>query len=170
MITDEEFVSLISKGNEGMVFSGIIDAHTGDLPSEVLISMETEGEYFRFKITKNPWVIPWYNFDGESYRRVRGSDKRVSALTDKNKLDFTRKKKSEKNRWIRLLMPRYKRKVEVEDLNRNFWVIGQVLAGISADIFDENGPIGSVLKGLLKEIAELWENVVYLWAGLALLS
>lgn len=170
MITDEEFVSLISKGNEGMIFSGVIDAHTGDLPSEVLISMETEGEYFRFKITKNPWVIPWYNFDGESYRRVRGSDKRVSALTDKNKLDFTRKKKSEKNRWIRLLMPRYKRKVEVEDLNRNFWVIGQVLAGISADIFDEDGPIGSILKGLLKEIAELWENVVYLWAALALLS
>jgi hypothetical protein len=50
-------------------------------------------------------------------------------------------------------MPRYKRKVEVEDLNRNFWVIGQVLAGICADLFDDEGPIGGMIKGLLKEIA-----------------
>jgi hypothetical protein len=25
--------------------------------------------------------------------------------------------------WIRLIMPKYLRYVEVEDLNRNFWVI-----------------------------------------------
>ena len=50
-------------------------------------------------------------------------------------------------------MPQYKRRVEVEDLNRNFWVIGQVLAGICIDIFDPNGPIGAMIKGLLNEIA-----------------
>jgi hypothetical protein len=27
-----------------------------------------------------------------------------------------------------------------------------------------------MIKGLLKEIGELWENMVYLWAALALLS
>jgi hypothetical protein len=26
-------------------------------------------------------------------------------------------------KWIRLLMPQYGRRVEVEDLDRNFWVI-----------------------------------------------
>ena len=45
-----------------------------------------------------------------------------------------------------------------------------MLAGISADLFDEDGPIQSMLKGLLKEIGDLWENMVYLWAALALLS
>jgi len=88
--------------------------------------METEGEKYTFKVVKNPWVIPWYNIDGETYRRVRGDDKKLSALTDLSKLDFTRLRKdpSSSNRWIRLIMPQYKRRVEVEDLNRNFWVIG----------------------------------------------
>lgn len=378
------------------IYSGIINADLEDIgTSNILINLTEGGDKYRFKVVKNPWVIPWYNFDGETYSRVRGDDKKVSALTDKNKLDFTRLDESEyKNnpqlisdaskefawvtqykedvqrrddylekldsalgidattyifgnidmnnrqilpidggeetvlgasrsvpfnnyvsisiekyqslegynigiaysmleqtdgiypnewtpeecesyidmiindameaepeiedicdtilnsdkinnklvafvelippehlfdednasaiighllhymgkygsieladnhlekmaskygipkkriysldldeflplyvekdyRWIRLLMPRYKRKVEVEDLNRNFWVIGQVLAGICADLFDDEGPIGGMIKGLLKEIAQLWENVVYLWAALALLS
>ena len=385
------------------IYSGIINADLEDIgTSNILIILTEGGDKYRFKVVKNPWVIPWYNFDGETYSRVRGDDKHVSALTDKNKLDFTRldedemissigfkqqakhvydiieaykeereklinppssisfipyesaiepigsidmnnrqylkeesfppdtldagyyywplsdfqtddsdfyitiacsrlkqtiglypeqltdeyceqyckeivqqaidslggdvshlpsvnvsnaiaaqedpdgiiingykshrayvntyddipyqfkqflymlgkcgsieilKKKIEKladkygvdysdlvptdtkkkveiidedsfvqlyatkaHHWIRLLMPRYKRKVEIEDLNRNFWVIGQVLAGICADLFDDEGPIGGMIKGLLKEIAQLWENVVYLWAALALLS
>jgi hypothetical protein len=86
--------------------------------------METEGEKYTFKVVKNPWVIPWYNIDGETYRRVRGEDKKLSALTDSSRLDFTRLKNSNADRWIRLIMPQYKRRVEVEDLNRNFWVIG----------------------------------------------
>ena len=60
-------------------------------------------------------------------------------------------------------MPEYKRRVEVEDLNRNFWVIAQVIAGLSADLLDEDGPIGSLIKGLMNEIGQLWENIIYLW-------
>jgi hypothetical protein len=56
------------------------------------------------------------------------------------------------NRWIRLIMPQNKRRVEVEDLNRNFWVIAQVIAGVSAYLFDGDGPIGEFLKGMIKEI------------------
>jgi len=67
-------------------------------------------------------------------------------------------------------MPQYQRKVEVEDLNRDFWVIGQVLAGISIYLFDEDSPLNKMIKGLLKEIGELWENVAFLWAALALLG
>lgn len=131
----------------------------------VIVNMSTEGEQYRFKIVKQPWVIPWYNFDGETYSKVRGTDKKISALTNSSKLNLTHTTK-----YIKLIMPQYKRKVEVEDLNRNFWVIAQVIAGISADLFDEDGPIGSVINGLIKEIGQLWENLVYLWSAMALLS
>lgn len=175
-ITTAEYRNLLlihSEGNNGLVYSGTIEADINKLPEErVLVNMRVPdaAEHYRFKVVKNPWVIPWYNFDAETYSYVRGEDKRVSALTDSNKLDFTREQSEQLCRWIRLLMPRYKRKVEVEDLNRNFWVIGQVLAGISADLFDEDRQIQSMIKGLLKEIGQLWENMVYLWAALALLS
>lgn len=126
------------------------------------------GTYKIFKVVKKPWVIPWYNVDGETYSRVRGSDKKLSVLCDEKKLGFTRTQG--RNKWIRLIMPQYQRKVEVEDLNRDFWVIGQVLAGISIYLFDEDSPLNKMIKGLLKEIGELWENVAFLWAALALLG
>lgn len=74
------------------------------------------------------------------------------------------------NRWIRLIMPQNKRRVEVEDLNRNFWVIAQVIAGVSAYLFDGDGPIGEFLKGMIKEIGQLWENVIYLWMAQGLIG
>lgn len=391
----QELAKLLYKDtSSSYIYSGEMVSQTvppmpwaGVLP----VTMEVEGEKYTFKVVKNPWVVPWYNIDGESYRRVRGADKKISALTSPDKLDFTRMSKNDiykdtfaetqalalynefmeyfntvrradqlqfsdgtkvdyetdtvwgnidmdnrqvyetedgyetvyaasyalelndylpdplpagyedlvdkyisfcyshleltdgirpnslddstcqsylaslvslvmgtapaaeeipqlileadkadkkliamveivedaddcksvelgemlhyigkygavlydkpyydkllsrygfefqdlyvirpedvldayarhSNRWIRLIMPRYKRRVEVEDLNRNFWVIGQVLAAICIDIFDPNGPIGAMIKGLLGEIAQLWENVAFLWAALALLS
>lgn len=122
----------------------------------------------RFKVVSDPWVVPWYNVDGETYRYVRDGDKKVSVLSNDKRLDFTREKGEDK--YIRLLMPQYKRKVEVEDLNRNFWVIAQVLTGICIDLFDPNGPIQKMLKGLLIEIAQIWENTTYLWAAFDLLN
>lgn len=74
------------------------------------------------------------------------------------------------NRWIRLIMPQNKRRVEIEDLNRNFWVIAQVIAGVSAYLFDGDGPIGEFLKGMIKEIGQLWENVIYLWMAQGLIG
>lgn len=169
---------LYKNSDDSYIYSGErISEHIPSFPTQgvIAVTMETEGEKYTFKVVKNPWVIPWYNIDGETYRRVRGEDKKLSALTDSSRLDFTRLNNSntsteDTDRWIRLIMPQYKRRVEVEDLNRNFWVIGQVLAGICIDIFDPNGPIGAMIKGLLSEIAQLWENVVFLWAALALLS
>jgi hypothetical protein len=73
-------------------------------------------------VLKFPWVIPWYNINGDSYSTVRGIDKCIAALSSSENLDFTTENLSgDKN--IRLIMPRNTRKVEVEDLNRNFWVI-----------------------------------------------
>ena len=50
-------------------------------------------------------------------------------------------------------MPEYQRVVEVEDLDRNFWVIGQVLTGICAYLFEVDSPLKDLLRGMLDEVA-----------------
>jgi len=67
-------------------------------------------------------------------------------------------------------MPQYGRRVEVEDLNRNFWVITQTIAAISAYLFSEDSPLPKMLEGLLRETTEIWENIIYLWTGIAAIS
>lgn len=180
----EKIISAIENGDEvmpselnklftptsagGYLYSGEVSEHQ---PPTSMVSATITGEKEKFKICKEPWVIPWYNIDANTYRKVRGEDLKVSAMTDPKKLGFTQLRGAgTKDKWIRLLMPQYKRRVEVEDLNRNFWVIGQVLTGISAYLFDENGPLMKMLKGLIKEIGQLWENMIFLWTALALLS
>ena len=133
---------------------------------------------------KRPWVVPNYNVDGDTYDKVRGIDKILQVLTSHKEMQFTHTQsqtESEKNnqidnaasgvsKYIRLLMPKYLRRVEVEDLNRNFWVIGQVLAAISAYLFDEDSPITQMFKRILSELIQLWENILYLWAAVMLIS
>lgn len=116
-----------------------------------------------------PWVIPWSSMDGpeRTYSAVRANDKIKRVLNDKRFLQFTHKLFE---KYIRLLMPEYQRIVEVEDLNRNFWVIGQVLTGLLAFLFDEDSPLNDIFEGLLDEIAQLWENLLYLWVAFALIS
>ena len=67
-------------------------------------------------------------------------------------------------------MPEYKRNVEIEDLNRNFWVIGQSLSLLYAYLFDENNPLPLLLSGILDEITQLWENMFYLWLTTSMLT
>lgn len=117
-------------------------------------------------VLKFPWVIPWYNINGDSYSTVRGIDKCIAALSSSDNLDFTTADFSgDKN--IRLIMPRNTRKVEVEDLNRNFWVIAQVISAMSIYLFDENGPIPKSFKDLIGALTDIWENVEYLWTSIA---
>lgn len=116
---------------------------------------------------KNPWVIPNINIDNKQYPEVRKNDKIERILNDDKFLQFTH---STFKKYIRLLMPEYQRVVEVEDLNRNFWVIGQVLTGILSFLFDEDSPLNSLFNGILDEIAQLWENLLYLWIAFALIS
>lgn len=66
-----------------------------------------------------------------SYEGVRGNDKILSVLQNKTNLQFTEDDNCD---YLRLLMPMYPRRVEVEDLNRNFWVIGQTINFISRKI------------------------------------
>lgn len=115
-----------------------------------------------------PWVRPEHNIDDEKYKDVRGNDKIVSVLNNSDQLQFTNEQ--ENNRWIRLLMPKYLRKVEVEDLNRNFWVIGQVVGAICKFLFDEDAPFKDLFKSIIEELVQLWENVLYLWATIATIT
>lgn len=121
-----------------------------------------------------PWVRPKRNIDGSAYKDVRGNDAIESVLNNVKELQFTRtqdqaiaeSEEESKNKYIRLLMPKNTRRVEVEDLDRNFWVIGQTLAGVSAFLFDTNSPLIGTLQNLLSEVQQLWENVLYLWVDL----
>ena len=72
--------------------------------------------------------------------------------------------------YMRLIMPKYSRRVEVEDLNRNFWVIAQTLSALEAFLFGDESPYKDVFKGLLDETCQLWENVLYLWVAAAAIS
>lgn len=111
------------------------------------------------------FVIPWKNIDDKDYKTVRSGDEIDAVIASDKKLQFTHK--GDKN-WIRLIMPEYERFVEIEDLDRNFWVIGQVISAISAYLFDDDGPMKNLLSNIMQELVELWENILYLWVALAL--
>lgn len=125
---------------------------------------ENETDYFEvYKIVK-PWVIPWYNINGQTYSQVRDIDKIIGVLQDSEQLQFTQ---DSTHKWLRLIMPKNLRRVEIEDLNRNFWVIAQVVTGISAYLFDEAGGINKALKDVIEAAIDQWENVENLWAAIA---
>lgn len=113
-------------------------------------------------LPNNEWVKPWKDSQGQTYSEIRGNDKKLSALTDDQNINFT------SGTGIKLLMPMYERHVEVEDLDRNFWVIGQSLAGISAFLFSSESPFTNTFERIVGEIIELWENILYLWVAYSL--
>lgn len=65
--------------------------------------------------------------------------------------------------YYRLIMPKNSRRVEAEDLSRNFWVISKVLTGLCGFLFTTESPLVKLLNGLTTELAELWQNVLFLW-------
>lgn len=113
------------------------------------------------------WVKPWNNIDDVSYAQIRGNDKNREILDNPQFLQYTHRIF---DKFIRLLMPEYNRTLAVEDLNRNFWVIGQVLAAILEFLFNDDNPYKDVFDGILDEIAQLWENLLYLWIGFIAIS
>lgn len=127
-----------------------------------------EGDELQFADAANSfevnstWVKPWYNIDSKTYSEVRGIDKFIKILTSDENLQYTHKKDNE---WLRLIMPKNTRRVEVEDLNRNFWVIGQSTSIMLQYLFADDAPLKDILKRMLSEVTQLWNNVAYLWAN-----
>lgn len=124
-----------------------------------------------YSFESEPFVKAWKNIDNQTYADVRTTDDMVMSVvkSDRN-LQFTRLISSAARPFIRLIMPKYTRRVEIEDLNRDFWVIGQTITGISQYLFDDNGGLPKLFKGVMNELLQLWENVLYLWATLGLLA
>lgn len=110
-----------------------------------------------------PYVIPDENADGQTYEEVRGNDKIEDVLQNENNLQFTREKEKQKKHYLRLIMPKYGRRVEVEDLDRNFWVIGQAIDQICSFLFDDESPLNIVLRNILNELLGIWQNIYLLW-------
>lgn len=122
------------------------------------------------------YVKPKNNIDGFAYAAVRGNDKFTYVLNNKANLQFTHTQPNEDGtfppfaKWLRLIMPKNTRRVEIEDLDRNFWVIGQSLSIISKYLFDDNSPLAKILGDMLHEITEQWENMLYLWTDYAAIT
>ena len=121
-----------------------------------------------------PWVEPERNIDLKTYSEIRNKDKILEILNNPNKLDNTFESEetdneSERKSFISLIMPRYGRRVEVEDLDRNFWVIADIIDGMSSWVLEES-PINEILNKLINETVKLWENILYLWLQIALIS
>lgn len=118
------------------------------------------------------WVKPEKNVVGEKYSHVRGVDAILRYALSKALLQFTVNKtiddESSAGRGvihsqIRLLMPKNSRQVFVEDLDRNFWVLGNSTAGLCAYLFGAGSPMKSIYQQLVNELIQLWENVLSLW-------
>lgn len=86
-VSPSDFNKLFTTVSDGgYLYSGSV---TGYVPPTTITTATITGTKKKFKVCKNPWVIPWYNIDGDTYRRVRGEDMKVSVMTDPAKLGFT---------------------------------------------------------------------------------
>lgn len=165
-------------GEDGKIYLRKPDSN---FPNGVYISIKdimraNAGDSF----SGTPWVAPNKNTDDKTYDEVRGIDKITSVLNDDSNLQFTREFLIGENddaqfntamaRWTRLIMPEYLRSVEVEDLNRNFWVIGQTLSALCAFLFGPDAPFSGLYEKIFNELVQLWENVMYLWLYAAISS
>lgn len=128
------------------------------------------------RANEEEWVHPWWNIDDKNYDEVRKKDEVLEILKNDTAMQYTREAYDQAEgedlieKWLRLLMPQYGRRVEIEDLDRNFWVIAQVISAISNYLFGTDGPIPKTLQGLTREVSELWENVLYLWTEIAVIN
>lgn len=118
-------------------------------------------------IVINELVVPWKNQDLATFKEVMG-DQFCVSINNSKKTQFTRTRSEEYDEWIRLLMPQNNKRVEVIDLNRNFWVISMVLSEICMYLFGEDAPYINLFKRTLNEIMQLWENTLYLWLALGM--
>jgi hypothetical protein len=108
-------------------------------------------------------VIPFFNKIGYIYASISSSGNYMAARSDAVKLDnsymdYTNGSDHNRENAIKLLMPQYRRRVEVEDLNKNFWVISTVLDATAEALWGNNG-IVDIIRNLISEIVDLKSNL-----------
>lgn len=141
---DKTSKDIVSYWNESV--QALIDKH-----KNAIIGL-SEGQDAGYSFIDSPYVNPNINKDNETYDSVR-TDEIIDVLKNKENLDYTIRELT--SYATRLLMPQYERRVEIEDLNRNFWVIGQNLT-----LLNESN---SLLESVISEIVDLWENTYRIW-------
>ncbi len=152
-------------------FSKIIDEDREIVPNGRITFSDIFKADAGYSFESDPFVKAWKNIDNQTYAEVRTTkDMVMSVIKSDRNLQFTRSISNAARPFIRLIMPKYTRRVEIEDLNRDFWVIGQTITGISQYLFDDNGTLPKLFKGIMNELLQLWENVLYLWATLGLFA
>lgn len=126
--------------------------------------------------TETPYVMPDPNILGEFYEDAR-KDCIKEVLENSEKLSYTIGTDEEglakeiNSLLARLLMPQYSRRVEVEDLNRNFWVISQNLSLLNNLLMNPDSMIwGDAIDGIIKELIGLWENIYRIWQAILFLA
>ena len=97
-------------------------------------------------------------------------DEQKAEAMNKAIAQYAKYYKNRNKFFMNLIMPKYSRRVEVEDLDRNFWVIAQTLSALDAFLFGPENPLKNIFEGIMDEICQLWENALYLWANVAAIN
>ena len=113
------------------------------------------------------YVKPNKNKLGEYFLEAR-DDENIDVLQNSSNLNFTINENQDSEGKIieymsKLLMACYVRNVEIEDLNRNFWVIGQNLTILNKFVLELNN---NFLKDLIAELTGIWDNIYRIWQAI----
>lgn len=144
--------------------------HDGDRTWEVNNELTDADAAYTYTFSTNDCVLPWTNNNNDSFYEVIDINAIQTVIEKSIKNQHTRTQPpagKDVSKWIRLIMPQNNRRVEALDLNRNFWVIGQTLDAISAYLFRQDNPISTLVKDLINEQLQLWENIAFLWFAIA---
>lgn len=82
----------------------------------------------------------------------------IEYFQPEENLTFTRASNILRTGFLNLLMPRYARRVEVEDLDKNFWVIGQVLDAIVEALWRKGGIVDAI-RMIINQLNYLTDQV-----------
>lgn len=114
-----------------------------------LLNASAKGTEEKYYLNPNPF----YNKLGIDYLSARLDEIKMNVLN----MDYTNAD-NENEVGVNLLMPQYQRRVEVEDLNKNFWVIGQVLSSVVQAIWEKDGII-DIIEEIIKHLNNIWEDM-----------
>ena len=113
-------------------------------------------------------VLPESNADNNIFydfiRNGESNDIKYNITFD---LENTKYISNTNQSYLNLAMPKNSRRVNLMDLNRNFWVISQNVSYLLKYLFppvESNYTFSNMINKITKELFEMWENVIYLWA------
>lgn len=118
-------------------------------------------------------VLPENNFDVDD--NLNSFDKLIRANENNNvifnvEFELTNEHyiNNTNQSYLNLGIPKNSRRVNLMDLNRNFWVISQNVSYLLKYLFpsETRYTFSNMINKISKEIFELWENMIYLWATL----